>query len=70
LNLIEGLKNGKNRVRPVGHRSVEWRKPFVCNKMATPGWVAGWRTQAEGHGTEKLHHRGHEGTQRSKPEKP
>jgi len=38
MSLFAALKNGKNGVRPVGHRSVEWSKPFVCNKTATPGW--------------------------------
>jgi len=41
LGQIGPLKKGKKGVRPVGHRSVEWRKAFVSNKTPTPGWVAG-----------------------------
>jgi len=48
LRLIQALKKATKRLRPVGDRSVELVFSFVCNKSDTPGWVAGWRTQAEG----------------------
>jgi len=47
------MKKSTKGFRGFGDRSVELIFSFVCNKSTTPGWVGGWRTQAEGRGNRR-----------------